>query len=157
MNGQLSIPNLWESRPKFNSSSEECHAWMVRHFECTEASRSYVERLFKEFGRVEGYDRSKVIQKLDGKHRVDGWSLDDAEYIGLFDHATDYHALWDRAWAIVMCAPRELVPKIQTCSYGGEPEFYDADGNLIFKSIYSRGGRILTTDERRALLAGDSL
>ena len=130
----------------------DCIAWLVGVHGCSYEVTPHVERLFMEFNRGEAWSRSHALLNICG---MDGWSLSDAEYIGLYDHTiTDYHVLWDRGWAITMLVPRELVPKVWKCSYGGKPKFWDRYGNLLFQSVYSLDGKPLTQDERRAALAG---
>ena len=136
-------------------AEHDCVAWLIGVHGCSHEVVPYVERLFREFRRGEAWDRSHALINIFGMHGIDGWSLADAEYIGLYDHTiTDHHILWDRGWAISMLVPRELVPKIWKCGYGGRPKFWDRDGNLIFQSVYSVDGKPLTQDERRAALAG---
>lgn len=153
MSEQLSIPGLFEQRKQAQSPEDKCIAWLLNHRGCTESAIPYVKRLFELFPHG-AWDRAKVLPTLCGKSREEGWSLDDAEYIGLFSTSIDdYHVLWDRDWAIKMQVPRALVPKVWRCEYGGSPEFYDRDGNLLFTSIYSISGKVLTDDERRTALA----
>ena len=113
-------------------------------------------RLFSEFSRSEAWDRAHTLLNICGVHGADGWSLADAEYIGLFDHTIpDYHILWDRGWAITMQVPRELVPKVWRCSYGVGPKFYDRDLHVIFESIFSIDGKSLTREQRRKMLESE--
>ena len=131
-----------------------CLDWLIGTHKCDPAVVPYVRRLFSEFERNEAWDRSHALLHLCGMHGEGGWTLADAEYIGLYDHTiTDYHVLWDRGWAIYLLVPRELVPKVWKCGYGGEPKFWDREGNLLFQSIYSANGHVLTRDERRQALA----
>ena len=153
---QLSIPGLFgpAERKPAQSPEESCIDWLMRVHDCSESVIPYVKRLFENFPRAQAWDRAKVLTSLCGKHKRQGWSLADAEYIDLFSTSiVDYHVLWDRSWAIQMLVPRELVPKVWNCSFGGEPEFYDSEGNLLFKSIYSVNGKVLTDDERSTALA----
>lgn len=137
-----------------SKAEHECIAWLIGAHGCSYEVLPYVERLFREFNRVEAWNRAHVLDKLTGAHCVDGWSIDDAEYIGLYDHTiTDYHVLWDRGWAIAMLVPRELVPKVCGCDYGSRPKFWDRNGNLLFQSVYCVDGHILTKEERRQALA----
>lgn len=125
--------------------------WLIETHHCDRAIRSHVERLYREFDRARAMDRAKGLIALC---TVDGWSLEDAEYMGVYDHSiTDYHVIWDRAWAIRMLVPRELVPKVWKCGYGGRPKFWDRDGKLLFQSIYTANSHVLTTEERRQALA----
>lgn len=124
--------------------------WLIVTHRCDPSIKGYVERLCREFDRIDVENRVKALIALC---TTDGWGLEDAEYVGVFDHAiTDYHVLWDRAWAIRMLVPRELVPKVRKCGYGGSPKFWDREGNLLFQSIYSKDGRVLTPEERRQAL-----
>ena len=140
-----------------DKAEHDCIAWLIGAHGCSYEVVPYVERLFREFNRVEAWNRAHVLDKLTGAHCVDGWSIDDAEYIGLYDHTiTDYHVLWDRGWAIAMLVPRELVQRVWRCDYGSKPKFWCRDGILLFQSVYSVDGKPLTQDERRAALAGDA-
>lgn len=129
--------------------------WLINVHGCDRHIKEYAERLCREFGRVEAEDRAKGLVALCGYFDGgDGWTLEDADYIGIYDHSIhDHHIIWDRAWAIRMQVPRELVPKVYDCSYGGKPKFYDRDGNVIFTSVYVVNGQILTPEQRRAALA----
>lgn len=124
--------------------------WLIGTHRCTEDVMPHVERLCREFGRAEAEDRAKCLLAVC---TTEGWRAEDAEYVGVYDHGiTDYHVLWDRAWAIRMLVPRELVPKVWKCGYGGKPKFWDRDGTLLFQSVYCVDGHVLTSDERlRAL------
>lgn len=166
---QLAFPNLFPAPigelaravsrevQALEKAEHDCISWLVGTHGCVFEVAPYVHRLHREFGRSEAFDRAKVLVNICGMHHMDGWGLEDAEYIGLYDHAiTDYHVLWDRGWAISMLVPRELVPKVWKCGYGGRPKFWDRDGNLLFQSVYSVNGKPLTWDERRAVLAGDA-
>ena len=114
----------------------------------------YVRRLFDTFDVTEAINRSALFKVLGGAHGMDGWSIEDAEYVGLYDRSIyDYHVIWDRKWAIYLQVPRMLVPKVWKCSYGSPARFYDRDGALLFTSVYTRDGKILTHDERRQALA----
>ena len=157
MQGQLEIPGIFNVKPRIKRDAQGCHEWLQDHFGVGREAYPHIQRLFDEFGCVEGFDRAKAITRLDGTHQCDGWSLADVDYIGTFDHSINYHTLLDRAWAIAMQVPREMVPQVWRCEYGGEPRFYDKDGNLLFTSVYLRGGHIVTHEERRAILAGDSI
>ena len=129
--------------------------WLVRTHRCDEGVMPYVERLCREFGRSEAVDRAKALVTLC---MADGWGPQDAELVGVFDHGIDYHVLWDRDWAIKMLVPRELVPRVWKCGYGGEPKFWDREGNLLFQSVYSADGHVLSADERmRALKEAGAL
>lgn len=166
---QLAFPNLFPAPigelaravsrevQALEKAEHDCISWLVGTHGCGFEVVPYVHRLFREFGRGEAFDRAKVLVNICGMHHMDGWGLEDAEYIGLYDHTiTDYHVLWDRGWAISMLVPRELVPKVWKCGYGGKPKFWGRDGNLLFQSIYSVDGKPLTWDERRVALAGDA-
>lgn len=152
---QLAIPKTFFEPPsESDDPCRMCLDWLTDKMGCSPFIEPYVTRLFEEFGRMEAYDRAKVLKALDGRLRVDGWGLDDAEYIGVFDHGIDdYHVLWDRSWAIRMCVSRELVPKVWKCGYGDAPLFWDRDGCLLFQSVYSVEGHVLSTEERRQELA----
>ena len=133
-------------------TEHDCICWLMGEHGCGIGVIPYVERLFREFGRVEAWDRANALSHLE---HSDGWSLEDAEYIGIYDHTiSDYHVLWDRSWAISMLVPKELVPKVWKCGYGGKPKFWDREGNLLFQSVYSVDGHVLTRDERREALEG---
>ena len=135
-------------------AERECLDWLMRTHGCSPEVVPYAKRLFAEFDRAEAWNRSHPLLNLYGVHGADGWSLSDAEYIGLYDHSiTDHHVLWDRGWAISMQVPRELVPKVWRCGYGGRPRFFDRDGHVLFESVYSVDGKPLTQDERRQALA----
>jgi len=125
--------------------------WLIDTHHCGRDVIPYAERLCREFGRVEAEDRVKGLLALcdpDGD-----WSLADADYMGIYDHAiTDHHVIWDRAWAIRMLVPRELVPKVWKCGYGATPKFFDSEGSLLFESIYTKDGRCLSREVRRRLL-----
>ena len=129
--------------------------WLIDVHGCDAAIKDYAERLCREFGRCEAEDRAKGLVTLCGAFESEnGWSLADAEYIGIFDHSiSDHHVIWDRSWAIHMQVPKSLVPKVYGCSYGGRPKFYDREGNVLFTSIYTQDGLILTQEQRRAALA----
>lgn len=130
-----------------------CLDWLMSTHGCSSGVVPYVKRLFAEFGRCEAWDRSHALLYLYGMHGEGGWTLADAEFIGLYDHAiTDYHVLWDRGWAVYLLVPRELVPKVWKCSYGGRPKFWDKEGSLLFQSVYSEDGHVLTREQRRQAL-----
>lgn len=161
---QLAIPDsyfapvseLAHQASELEESERHCIDWLLNTHGCSSAVVPYVKRLFSEFSRSEAWDRAHTLLNICGVHGADGWSLADAEYIGLFDHTIpDYHILWDRGWAITMQVPRELVPKVWRCSYGGRPKFYDHDGSLLFESVYSSGRDVLTTEERRKMLESE--
>lgn len=161
---QLSFPDLFPvpldhlartmaNEVRMRSRSEhDCISWLVGTHGCGFEVVQYVERLYREFWRGEAFDRAKVLTSICGAHGEDGWTLADAEYIGLYDHTIDYHVLWDRGWAIHMLAPRELVPRIWKCGYGGSPKFWDRDGTLLFQSVYSVDGHVISGEERREAL-----
>ena len=147
---QLTIPDLFFVPPSTpDEPCQKCLAWLTGTHGCIQDAVPYVTRLYDEFNRMQAFDRAKVFPTLCGRHRVDGWGLEDAEHIGVFDHGiTDYHVLWDRDWAIKMLVPKELVPKVWKCGYGGRPRFWDRDGNLLFESVYSVDGHALSREER---------
>jgi len=158
---QLAIPDsyfapvseLASQESKLEESERHCIDWLLNTHGCSSAVVPYVKRLFAEFSRIRAWDLAHVLVNLQ---MADGWSIADAEYIGLFDHTIpDYHILWDRGWAIHMLVPRELVPKVWRCSYGNRPKFYDHDGSLLFESVYSSGRDVLTTEERRKMLESE--
>ena len=152
---QLTIPDLFGAPTQSGKTPEECCIdWLLNTRHCKRSVVPIVHRLFESFGNIRGWERSKVLTSLSGPSRLEGWSLDDAEYIGLFDTSiTDYHVLWDRNWAMLMQVPRELVPLVFRCKYGGRPKFYDRDGNLLFTSIFTDNGHMLTHEERKKALA----
>ena len=155
---QLEIPLLSFVPRSSDDPARSCLDWLINTHGCTPYVEPYVARLFNEFGRSEAQDRSVVFPELCGPRQVEGWCLVDAEYIGIYDHCiTDYHVIWDRHWAIEMLVPKELVPRVWKCGYGGLPKFWDKEGNLLYQSVYVRDGKILTHEERRAALAGDAL
>ena len=123
--------------------------WLIKTHRCTRDIVPYVERLYREFSMAEAPDRAKALITLSHDEE---WSLWDAKLMGIYDHSVDYHVLWNRSWAIQMLVPMELVPKVWKCSYGGQPKFCDREGNLLFQSIYSANGHVLTREERRKAL-----
>lgn len=152
---QLEIPfplfslarQVKEAVNAMEEAEHDCICWLMGVHGLDSGVTPYVRRLFREFGRAEAWDRARVLRHLAG---TEGWCLEDAEYIGIFDHSiNDYHVLWDRGWAIRMLCPRELVPKVWRCSYGGSPMFYDRDGAMVFQSVYSANGHPLSMEERR--------
>ena len=125
-------------------------SWLIETHRCDQSVMPYVERLCREFGRTEAEDRAKGLIAVC---TTEGWGPEDAECIGVYDHSiTDHHIIWDRAWAIRMLAPKELVPKVWKCGYGGSPKFWARDGTLLFQSVYSAGGHVLSREERRKAL-----
>ena len=131
--------------------------WLVGTRHCSRDVVPYVERICREFDRSEACDRVKGLIPLCSND--EDWSLEDAEILGIYDHSISYRVVWDRAWAIKMLVPKQLVPQVHRCSYGGRPKFYDKDGKLLFQSVYSVNGQILTPDQRRQALedmAGDA-
>ena len=151
---QLSIPDLFGRRPTHSGRSVDgCLEWLMGTLGCTDEVIPYVERLFSEFDAADAFSRSAILPSLCGTHRVDGWGLEDAEQIGVFDHdLPSYHVIWDRHWAISMLVPKGLVPKVFYCDYG-KCRFYGADHALLFTSRYAKDGRILTDEERRQAIA----
>lgn len=159
---QLEIPNLFfvpidqlereerEHASQIGARMRHLIDWLIETHRCDRSVVPHVERLCREFGRCEAEDRAKSLITLC---ECDGWSLDDAELLGIYDHTiTDYHVIWDRAWAIRMLVPKELVPKVWKCGYGGKPKFWDRGGTLLYQSIYCVDGHVLTRDERRQAL-----
>ena len=161
---QLSFPDLYFTpleeialtvHDEVRGSGENaCIAWLVKTNGCPDAVAPLARRLFAEFERVEAWNRAHALVNLSHAPAEDGWSLRDAERIGLFDHSiADYHVIWDRGWAINMLVPRELVPKVFRCDYGARPRFFDHEGNVLFRSIYTVDGHPLSREERRQALA----
>ena len=163
MRGQLEIPGLFAPPQDVSSKASDreklerhCIDWLISVHKCGQDVVRYVNRLFNEFDRLEAFERAKVLVNINGS-RCDGWNMGDAEYIGAFDHdIDDYHVIWDRGWAISNGAPREIVPKVWSCTYGGTPKFFDRDGNLLFESVYLRDGKLTEEyeDAHRRALAG---
>ena len=153
---QLEIPLLFVTPKSEDDPVDSCLDWFKTHG-CAHCVEPYIARLFNEFGRSEAWSRSAIFSELCGPRQVDGWCLDDAELLGVYDHSVDYHVIWDRHWALQMLVPREFVPKVWKCGYGGLPKFWDKEGNLLYQSVYMHDGKILTREERKAALAGDSL
>lgn len=158
---QLAIPDSFfapvseiaSQESELEESERHCIDWLLNTHGCSSAVVPQVKRLFAEFSRIRAWDLAHVLVNLQ---MADGWSIADAEYIGLFDHTIpDYHILWDRGWAIHMLVPRELVPKVWRCSYGGRPKFYDRDLHVIFESIFSIDGKLLTRGQRRKMLESE--
>lgn len=157
MSAQLEIPDLLFAPQDYDDDpAGMCIEWLCDVRGCTDEVRPYVMRLFAEFPRCEAFDRAKAFTHLCGDCAEVGWTLADAKLLGVYDHYISYHTLWDRCWAIHMLVPRELVPQVWKCGYGNRPKFFDAGGGLLFESVYSRDGHVLTRDERRAALAGDA-
>lgn len=161
---QLAIPDsyfapvseLAHQASELEESERHCIDWLLNTHGCSSAVVPYVKRLFSEFSRSEAWDRAHLLLNLCGVRGENGWSLADADYVGLYDHTIpDYHILWDRGWAITMQVPRELVPKVWRCSYGGRPKFYDQDLHVIFESIFSTDGKPLTREQRRKMLESE--
>ena len=152
---QLELPLALFGTAVPTDALNETLDWLINTRGCTPYVEPYVVRLFSEFGKVDAIDRCVVFPTLCGQRTVEGWCLEDAEYIGIYDHSiTDHSVIWDRHWAIQMLVPRELVPKVWKCGYGGLPKFWDKEGNLLYQSVYMHDGKILTREERRAALAG---
>ena len=158
---QLAIPDLFfvpidqlereehEHASKIGARMRHMIDWLITTHRCDRSIVPYVERLCREFG-AEAENRVTCLIALC---TVDGWGLEDAESVGVYDHTiTDYHIIWDRAWAIRMLVPKELVPKVWKCGYGGKPKFWDRGGTLLYQSIYCVDGHVLTRDERRQAL-----
>lgn len=156
---QLEIPQLFMPKVTFekgscDGSAADCLHWLMNTMRCSPDVEPYVTRLFDEFGRVEAYDRAHILPSLCGLEQHGDWSLADAEYVGLYDHEiSDHHVIWDRHWAINMHVPRELVPKVWKCGYGGLPKFFSKGGELLFQSVYIVDGKIVAHDERTRYLA----
>lgn len=152
---QLTIPGLFDAAaPDDKSPEQACIDWLCGTHGCASDVAPHVHRLFETFSRSEAFNRSSLLQVLSGRCQKEGWSLSDAEFVGLYDKGiTDYHVIWDRRWAIVMLMPKELVPRVQRCSYGGNPKFYDKDGALLYEGAYLDHGIILTDEERRQAMA----
>ena len=158
---QLAIPDSYfapvseiaSQESELEKAERDCLDWLLNTHGCSSDVVPQVKRMFAEFSRIRAWDLAHVLVNLQ---MADGWSIADAEYIGLFDHTIpDYHILWDRGWAIHMLVPRELVPKVWRCSYGNRPKFYDRDLHVIFESICSVDGKPLTREQRRKMLESE--
>ncbi len=90
--------------------------WLIRRRGCTEAVRPHVEALFDAFDAPDAFERCKALDSLDGLHRADGWCLDDADALGLWDEP-DYHTVWDREWAAKKGYVKAEVARISEWDY----------------------------------------
>ena len=101
--GQLAFDLFREERKTrtLEDYREFCIGWLCKYYGCKrEKITPIVVRLYEEFKQWEAFDRAKVIKACHGKHKVHGWSLQDAiDVCGIFDHSIDYHTCWDRAHA----------------------------------------------------------
>jgi hypothetical protein len=106
----------------------------------TDAARPVFERLLEEFGQNEAFERSKCLDVLDGVCRCDGWSLGDADVLGLFDHTLHYHVCWDRAFAVRHGAPHEVVSRIHKCVDFNlrNHRYADESGVVIWEEAFAK-------------------
>lgn len=124
MQGQLSLdlttvgesPNL-EAR---------CFDWLRETHGVGDAGIDMARRLFAEFGQ-EAFERCKAIPALDGKRRADGFTLADADLLGVFDASMDYHAVWDRAWAARQGLPKRDIVRLVRWDYGAEHPTFEEE------------------------------
>jgi hypothetical protein len=129
---QLMI-NLWpEKEPEKYDVVSDFMNWAKKCHGCDDTILPYVERLYDEFGKFGVFDRGKGLLNLAGTHKVDGYSLDDVDVLGVYDASLDYHTVWDRGWAAYAGVDKAMLPQIAYCKYNTKsPMFFDADGELV--------------------------
>ena len=103
LQGQMEL-NLFPASERENTREgmrDFCLDWLCRYHGCNRRDIApVVKRLYEEFPSWEAFDRAKVLRHVNGKRKVRGWRVEDAEAVlGIFDHSIDYHVCWDRAQA----------------------------------------------------------
>lgn len=135
--GQLSfIDALFAPKPP---KREEVMAywrdWLLHVRKVNVDAMPLFDRLLETFERGEAFERSKCLDVLSGVRAVGGWTLEDADALGLFDTRIDYHTCWDRAQAARDGCPKPLVGRIykNACWRLGHHEFVDSEGKLVWR------------------------
>lgn len=101
----------------------------------TEAARPVFDRLLARFGTSEAFERSKCLEVMDGFKRREGWSIDDADALGLFDGGISYQVCWARAAAANVGASPEVAARVesQTDYCWGRWAFEDGSGKVVWR------------------------
>lgn len=111
MKGQLQLDLFPVSPDDFKG---RWRRWLVEVNGVNEEGLEVFDRLVERYGISEAAERSKALRVLHGKRRVAGLTADD---LGLFT-ASDYHTVWDRAWAAQQGCDLETVRRMTYWDYG---------------------------------------
>lgn len=117
MVGQIALDLFAETegKPDYEQNTID---WLYRVHGITEEGEKAARRIFAAFPTTPAIDRIGAVAFLDGKSKVDGWSLDDLELVGALDPDLDYHTVWDRCWAARRGMPKEDVARLVKFDYG---------------------------------------